>query len=154
MNTSPVNYQLRDGGLSATWKIPSISISATDLVVTSPNHVNPDRKIHLETSSFSFMFNSYTPGRVPAPASPTALWILEALHPFPSINFAPETLVESLLVESGGHFREAIHHNPPQSTHWRHTISSTPLYIVHPEPMAFGDSKLLFESQLVESKWT
>ena len=49
------------------------------------------------------------------------------------MNFAPETLVESLLVESGGHFREVIwtrrdDHNPPQSTTIHHNppIGGTP----------------------------
>ena len=81
----------------------------------------------------------------------TALWISEALHPFPSMTFAPETLVESLLVESGGHFREVIFvarrddHNPPQST----TISGTPSVphlcglCASRAFLAFGDSKLL-----------
>ena len=127
----------------------------------------------------------------------TALWISEALHPFPSMTFAPETLVESLLVESGGHFREVIFvarrddHNPPQSAahHQCHTSVASvhpelfwpsviqnscwetnitmenhhfqwenPLYnsyVKLPEVITItGLTKIVFQSQLVESKWT
>ena len=161
------------------------------------NHVNPDRKIHSETSSFSFIFNSYTAGNSwQGPSDCIKQY-------FGSQKLCiPETLVESLLVESGAILGRSflsqegmttIHHTPQSTTTsgtpsvphlcglcasraflpsviqnscWETNITmenhhfqwENPLYnsyVKLPEVITItGLTQIVFQSQLVESKWT